>query len=30
MRNVMVPEGFVNDNWKCDTTTDPEVFWAKP
>jgi len=20
----------VNDNWKCDTTTDPEVFWAKP
>jgi len=17
-------------NWKCDTTTDPEVFWAKP
>ena len=19
-----------NNNWKCDTTTDPEIFWAKP
>ena len=26
----LIPAGFVNDNWKCDTTTDPEVFWAKP
>ena len=26
----LIPVGFVNDNWKCDTTTDPEVFWAKP
>ena len=26
----LIPAGFVNDNWKCDTTTDPDVFWAKP
>ena len=26
----LIPVGFVNDNWKCDTTTDPNVFWAKP
>ena len=26
----LIPVGFVNNNWKCDTTTNPEVFWAKP
>ena len=26
----LIPVGFVNNNWKCDTITDPEVFWAKP
>ena len=26
----LIPVGFVNDNWKCDTTTDPDVFWARP
>ena len=26
----LIPVGFVNDNWKCDTTTNPNVFWAKP
>ena len=26
----LIPAGFVNNNWKCDTTTDPDVFWAKP
>ena len=26
----LIPAGFVNDNWKCDTTTDPDFFWAKP
>ena len=26
----LIPVGFVNNNWKCDTTTDPEAFWAKP
>jgi len=26
----LIPVGYVNDNWKCDTTTDPDVFWAKP
>jgi hypothetical protein len=26
----LIPVGFVNNNWKCDTTTDPNVFWAKP
>ena len=26
----LIPVGFVNNNWKCDTTNDPEVFWAKP
>ena len=26
----LIPVGFVNDNWKCDTTTDPDFFWAKP
>ena len=26
----LIPEGFVNDNFKCDTTTDPDVFWGKP
>ena len=26
----LIPVGFVNNNWKCDTTTDPEFFWAKP
>ena len=26
----LIPVGFVNGNWKCDTTTDPDVFWAKP
>ena len=25
----LIPVGFVNDNWKCDTT-DPDFFWAKP
>ena len=26
----LIPVGFVNNNWKCDTTTDPEFFWLKP
>ena len=26
----LIPVGFVNNNWKCDTTTDPNFFWAKP
>ena len=26
----LIPVGFVNDNWKCDTTNDPYFFWAKP
>ena len=26
----LIPVGFVNGNWKCDTTSDPDVFWAKP
>jgi hypothetical protein len=26
----LVPEGFVCENWTCDTTTDPDVFWARP
>ena len=26
----LIPVGFVNDNWECDTTTDPNVFWARP
>lgn len=26
----LIPVGFVNNNWKCETTTDPDVFWAKP
>ena len=26
----LIPVGFVNNNWKCDTTTDPDIFWAKP
>ena len=26
----LIPAGFVNNNWKCDTTTYPDVFWAKP
>ena len=26
----LIPVGFVNDNWKCDTTNDPDFFWAKP
>ena len=26
----LIPVGFTNDNWKCDTTTDPDVFWANP
>ena len=26
----LIPAGFVNDNWKCDTTTDPDFFWSKP
>jgi len=26
----LIPVGFVNNNWKCDTTTDPNIFWAKP
>ena len=26
----LMPVGFVNNNRKCETTTDPEVFWAKP
>ena len=26
----LIPVGFDNNNWKCDTTTDPEFFWAKP
>ena len=26
----LIPVGFVNDNWKCDTTTDPDFFWSKP
>ena len=26
----LIPVGFVNDNWDCDTTTDPNVFWARP
>lgn len=27
---LLIPVGFVNDNWKCDTTNDPDFFWAKP
>ena len=26
----LIPVGFVNNNWKCATTTDPDIFWAKP
>ena len=26
----LIPVGFVNNNWKCDTTNDPDFFWAKP
>ncbi|MBO4851784.1 MAG: transglutaminase domain-containing protein [Prevotella sp.] len=26
----LIPSGFVNDNYKCHTTTDPAVFWARP
>lgn len=26
----LIPVGFINNNWKCDTTTDPDFFWAKP
>ncbi len=26
----LMPVGFVNNNRNCETTTDPEVFWAKP
>jgi len=26
----LIPVGFVNNNWKCGTTTDPEFFWIKP
>ena len=26
----LIPVGFFNDNWKCDTTNDPDFFWAKP
>jgi hypothetical protein len=26
----LIPVGFVNNNWKCDTTTDPDIFWTKP
>ena len=26
----LIPVGFVNNNWKCDTTTDSDFFWAKP
>ena len=26
----LIPVGFVNNNWKCDTTTDPNFFWANP
>ena len=26
----LIPVGFVNNNWKCNTTTDPDFFWAKP
>ncbi len=26
----LIPVGFVNNNWKCDATTDPDFFWAKP
>ena len=26
----LIPIGFINNNWKCDTTTDPDFFWAKP
>ncbi len=26
----LIPEGFVNDNFKCPTTTDPAAFWARP
>ncbi len=26
----LIPVGFVNNNWKCDTTTDPDFVWAKP
>lgn len=26
----LIPEGFTNNNYKCDYTTDPEFFWAKP
>ena len=26
----LIPVGFVNNNWKCATTTDPDIFWTKP
>ena len=26
----LIPMGYVNDNWNCDTTTDPDFFWTKP
>ena len=26
----LIPAGFINNNWKCDTTTDPDVFWSRP
>lgn len=26
----LTPEGFVNDNYKCESTSDSEFFWARP
>ena len=26
----LIPEGFVNDNYKCESTSDSEFFWARP
>ncbi len=26
----LIPVGFENNNFQCPTTTDPEIFWAKP
>ena len=26
----LIPEGYVNDTYKCESTTDPDYFWAKP
>ena len=28
---ILYPTGYSNENWKsCDTTTDSDLYWAKP